>query len=138
MIASTAFFQSLRFFTEGVQYVNEFNKSLTELSVVYLKNQDYVEGLGEQIRKLGRDMSIGYDELAKGTVEFARAGLDQQTTFDRMQTTIKYAKISNLSFSESAKIMTAAINSMGVTAERAADVFSYMGDATASGKLCAA
>lgn len=138
MAASTAFFQSLRFFTEGVQYVNEFNKSLTELSIVYLKNQDYAEGLGEQIRKLGKDMSIAYDELAKGTVEFARAGLDQQTTLDRMQTTIKYAKISNLQFSESAKIMTAAINSMGVTAEHAADVFSYMGDATASGKLCAA
>lgn len=136
MISGTVLFQSFNFFKDGITWVNEFNKSLTELSIVYMKNQEYVENIGKEIRQLGMEMSIANQELAQGAVEFARQGLSQQETIDRMQTTAKYAKISNLGFAESAKIMTAAINSMGVSAERAADVWSYMGDATATGKMC--
>jgi TP901 family phage tail tape measure protein len=50
-----------------------------------------------------------------------------------MKTIIEYAKISSLDINTASEIMTAAINSMGVSAKRAADVWSYLGDATATG-----
>ena len=127
MAASTVFYQSFAFFKEGIQFVNEYNKSLTELSMVYMKTQEQIEGLGEKIHALSIQMGIATQEVAKGAVEFARQGLSQEDTFKRMETAIKYAKISNLDFNTSARILTATVNSMGVSAEHAADVFSYMG-----------
>jgi len=133
MAASTVFYQTFGFFKEGLQFVNEYNKSLTELSIVYMKTQEQVEGLGEKIHDLSIQMGIATQEVAKGAVEFARQGLSQEDTFRRMETAIKYAKISNLDFNTSARILTATVNSMGISAEHAADVFSYLGDSTASG-----
>ncbi|MEK4008328.1 phage tail tape measure protein [Paenibacillus sp. FSL H3-0333] len=122
-----------QFLREGISYVNELNKSLTELSIVYMEGQDEVGKYAEKFHELGMEMGITSSELMRGAVEFARQGLSPKDTFSRMETTIKYAKISSLEFAEAAKIMTASINSMNVSAERASDVFSYLGDATASG-----
>lgn len=133
MIGMTAFYQSLRFFTNGVAYVNEFNKSLTELSIVFNQGQSDVEKYTKQFQELGMQMSISTEEIAKGAVEFARQGLKGAEMMDKMKTATIYAKISNMDFIQSAQILTATVNSMGVSAEHAADIYSYMGDATATG-----
>ena len=127
MATGTIIFQSWHFLKDGISYVNQYNKALTELSMVYMKTQDQVEGLGEKLHKLSVEMGISTQEVAKGAVEFARQGLSQEESIKRMETAIKYAKISNLDFSTSARILTATVNSMGISAEKAADVFSYMG-----------
>lgn len=134
MITGGVFAGVTQFFTQGISYVNELNKSLTELSVVYMEGQQEVKRYADQFRELGMQMGVTTDEVANGAVEFARQGLSQTETINRMESAIKYAKISNISFTESAKILTATVNSMNVDIDRASDVFSYLGDATASGK----
>jgi phage tail tape measure protein, TP901 family, core region len=121
------------FFREGISYVNDLNKSLTELSIVYMQGQDEVERYGEKFHNLAMQMGLTTDEIAKGAVEFARQGLNQEEMFSRMESAVKYATISNLDFSTSAKVLTATVNSMNVDIDRASDVFSYLGDATATG-----
>ena len=133
MASGTILFQSWHFLKDGIAYVNEYNKALTELSVVYMQTQNQVEKLGEKLHNLSIEMGVSTQEVAKGAVEFARQGLSEAESIKRMETAMKYAKISNLDFSTSARILTATVNSMGISAERAADVFSYMGDATATG-----
>jgi len=133
MASGTIIFQSWHFLKDGISYVNQYNKALTELSVVYMQTQNQVEKLGEKLHNLSIEMGVSTQEVAKGAVEFARQGLSEVESIKRMETAMKYAKISNLDFSTSARILTATVNSMGVSAERAADVFSYMGDATATG-----
>lgn len=135
MAGMTAFYQTLHFFTEGVAYVNEFNKALTQLSIVYGESQSRVERFTDTFREMGQEMGIATLELANGAVELARQGLSSAETLERMQTAAKYAKISNLDYTESIEILTATINSMGISGERASDVFSYMGDATATGRF---
>lgn len=51
----------------------------------------------------------------------------------RLEETIKYAKISGLEFQTAAELVTAATNSMDLSADRVVDVFAYLGDASASG-----
>jgi TP901 family phage tail tape measure protein len=133
MIGMTAFYQSLHFFTNGVAYVNEFNKALTQLSIVFNESQSDVEKYAKQFYDLGMQMSVSTEEIANGAVEFARQGLKGAEMMDKMKTATIYAKISNLDFIQSAQILTATVNSMGVSAEHAADIYSYMGDATATG-----
>jgi TP901 family phage tail tape measure protein len=133
MAASTAFFQTLNFLKDGINFVNELNKSLTEISIVTGKSQQGVAALGREYNQLAQEMGVLTSEIASATVEFYRQGLSQEEVMEKARIATQYAKISALDFSTSAKILTAAVNSMGIDAERASDVFSYLGDATATG-----
>jgi TP901 family phage tail tape measure protein len=133
MVASTAFFQSFNFLKDGISYVNELNKSLTEISIVTYQSQQQVAALGEQYNKLAQNLGVTTDELASTAAELYRQGLSADQVTSRMKIITEYAKISSLDTKSASEIMTAAINSMGVSASRAADVWSYLGDATATG-----
>jgi TP901 family phage tail tape measure protein len=78
-------------------------------------------------------MGVSTTEIAQTSAGLFRQGLSQDDVTKRMKTIIEYAKISSLDINTASEIMTAAINSMGVSATKAADVWSYMGDATATG-----
>ncbi|QJI52488.1 tail tape measure protein [Psychrobacillus phage Perkons] len=133
MAASTAFFQTLRFFTDGVSYVNDLNKALTEISIVTGESQAGVTQLGVEYQKLAYDMGVLTDEITKASVEFYRQGLGQEDVMKNVSVASEYAKISAMDFKQAAEILTATVNSVGVDIERASDVFSYLGDATATG-----
>jgi TP901 family phage tail tape measure protein len=132
-VAGGLFFNTFRFFREGITYVIELNKALTEISIVTMRSQEDVAKLGQEYAKLAKQMSVTTTEIAKGAVEFYRQGLNEQQTMERLRQTTIYSKISNLEFAESAKIITATVNSMGISANKAIDTFAFMGDATATG-----
>lgn len=133
MGASTLFFQSLGFFTQGISYVNELNKSLTEISIVTGKTQQEMELLGQTYNQLAQDMGVLTNDIANATKEFVRQGLSQEEVMKRTGVATQYAKISALDFKTSAEVLTATVNSMNVDIERASDVFTYLGDSTATG-----
>jgi TP901 family phage tail tape measure protein len=89
--------------------------------------------LAKDYNDLAKQMSVTTQEIANASVEFYRQGLSDQQVMERLQATTKYAKISNMDFNESAKILTATVNSMGIEIGKASDIFAYIGDATASG-----
>ena len=78
-------------------------------------------------------MNVASTEIATAAVEFWRQGLPEDEVNRRLKSTIQYAKISGLEFDEAAELITAATNTMEISAKRAADVFAYLGDASASG-----
>ena len=78
-------------------------------------------------------MNVASTEIATAAVEFWRQGLPEDEVNSRLRSTIQYAKISGLEFEEAAELITAATNTMEISAGRAADVFAYLGDASASG-----
>jgi hypothetical protein len=127
LIASTTLFQSFNFLKDGISYVNELNKSLTEISIVTYQSQQQVAALGEQYNKLAQSMGTTTDELSATAAELYRQGLSADQVTSRMKTITEYAKISSLDTKSASEIMTAAINSMGVSAQKAADVWSYLG-----------
>jgi TP901 family phage tail tape measure protein len=132
MVASTAFFQTFNFFKDGIAYVNELNKALTEIAIVTGKSQAEVEQLGLEYQKLAYTMGVLTTDIASATKEFYRQGLSQEEVMSRAKVATEYAKISALDFKTSAEVLTATVNSMGISIERASDVFSYLGDATAT------
>lgn len=133
MGVSTLMFQTIAALSNGIKTVNELNKALTEVSIVTGKSQEQVSQLGEEYNKLAKNMGVTTVELSKTAASLYRQGLSDDEVKSRMQTVTEYAKISSLDVTSATEIMTAAINSMGVSAERASDVWSYLGDATATG-----
>jgi TP901 family phage tail tape measure protein len=128
----TAFYQTLRFFTNGVAYVNELNKALTEISMVTNKNQAEVAKLGKEYQKLALDMAVSTKQIAEASVTFYRQGLNQAEVMDRVKYATMGAKVAGLDFAQTAELLTATTNGMNVSIQRASDTFSYLGDATAT------
>lgn len=113
--------------------MNELNKALTEIAIVTGQTQQQVAKLGEEYNKLAYQMGVTTGDIARASVEFLRQGLSQEEAMKRVQVATEYAKISSLDFNKAAEILTATTNSMNVDIQRAADVFAYLGDATATG-----
>lgn len=118
---------------EATQYAQKFYDCLNEIRIVSGKSQAEANKLGQSYRKMAKEMKVSSVEIAEAAVEFWRQGLDENTVNERLTATIQYAKISSMDFSEAAQLVTSATNTMEVSARRVADVWSYLGDASASG-----
>lgn len=117
----------------AVKYARTYYDQMNEIRIVTKMNQDEADELGDSYRRLAQEMSVTSTEVAKAAVEFWRQGLNKQQVEERLRYTTVYAKISALDFETAAELMTAATNSMGMSADRVADVWAYLGDASASG-----
>lgn len=131
-LATKAMQFSFDFFRKGVQYSLDLNKALTEVSMVTNQSQTQVYALAESYRELSYSMSVLTEDSISAAVEFYRQGLTQQEVMARVAKTTQYAKITNEDFKESAQLLTATVNSMGVEIDRASDVFIKLGDSTAT------
>lgn len=119
--------------SDALDYARTYYDLLNEIRIVSGYSEDQVKVLGQQYRDIAREMKVSSTEIAEAAVEYWRQGLPADEVNDRLVQTIQYAKVSSLEFSESAELMTAATNAMGVSAQRVADVWTYLGDASASG-----
>lgn len=119
--------------SDALDYAQTYYDLLNEIRIVSGYSEDQAAILGQQYRDIAKEMKVSSTEIAEAAVEYWRQGLPADEVNDRLVQTIQYAKVSSLEFSESAELMTAATNAMGISAQRVADVWTYLGDASASG-----
>ncbi|MFB7817757.1 phage tail tape measure protein [Paenibacillus chitinolyticus] len=124
--------QIIKFMKNGIAHVNELNKSLTQLSIIFNESQREVQKYSVSMQSLGQKLNVSSKEIANVAVEFARHGLNQQEMLKQTENTVRFAKISNLDYAASAKILSSAVSAMNVDMIRASDVFSYLGNASSS------
>ena len=116
----------------GIRYINDLDSALTEIGMVTNQTREQVAGLSKEFNNMAKELKVATSHITTGAVEFYRQGLQQEEVMERLRTTTMYSKVANLDFTQSAELLTAAVNSMGIDIERAADVFLYLGDATAT------
>lgn len=121
------------FWNEAISYSKEYYDRLNEIRIVTGASEADASALGDKYRQMAKDMSVTSTEIAKAAVEFWRQGLNEDEVNARLTSTIQYAKISALEFDDAAELMTAATNGMDVSANKVADVWAYLGDASATG-----
>ena len=117
---------------EATRFAQEYYDLLNEIRIVSGKTEAEAGKWGTRYRAIAREMSVSATEVAKA-VEFWRQGLGEDETEKRLKVSIQYAKISAMEFDEAAELITAATNTMEVSAQHVADIFAYLGDASASG-----
>lgn len=113
---------------DAKSFAKEYYDTLNEIRVVTGKSQEEANALGESFRTMASEMSVSATEIADAATLFYRQGLDDAQVTERMQATIEYAKVAGVEVTEAAEIVTAAVNSMGLDAERVVDVLVYLGD----------
>lgn len=129
----TIFMSFIHGISDAITYTNQLDNSLNEIRIVTGKNNEEVQKLAKSYNDLAKSMSVSTTDVASTAVDLFRQGLQGTDVEERMQAIIKYAKISSLSLSESNKIITSTMNATGESAQKVIDIFSYLGDATASG-----
>ena len=119
--------------SSATEFATEYYDALNEIRIVTGMTKQEAQALGEDYIKLAKDMKASSRDVAKAAVEYYRQGQTGDAVGKSMEWTIKYAKVAKLELDDAAEIMTAAMNSMDLEAQRVADVFSYLGDASAAG-----
>ena len=114
---------------EAFSYASQYYDKMNEIRTVTGKTEEEANRLGESFRKMAQELKVTSTELASSAVTFYRQGLSDTEVKKRMEWTTKYAKVANIDFESAATLITAATNSMGLEAEKVADVFLYLGDA---------
>lgn len=130
---TVSYYKVIREISTGIKFITEMDTALTEIGIVTGQTREQTAGLSKEYNNLAKELKVTTNQVTSAAVEFYRQGLSQEEVMDRLRTTTMYSKIANLEFAQSAEILTATVNSMGVDIERAADVFTYLGDATATG-----
>ena len=121
------------FWRDSIQYAQEYYDLLNEIRIVTGMYEREANALGQNYMRMAEQMKTTSTEVVKAAVEFARQGLPQEEVEKRMRATIQYGKISSLAFTQSAELVTAAVNTMGIDAQRVVDIWAVLGDMSASG-----
>lgn len=120
----------------AIDYATSYYDTLNEIRVVTGKSEAEATQMGDNFRKLAKEMKVTSTELAGAAVTFYRQGLNDTEVNDRLNWVTKYAKVANIDFDTAAELITASSNAMSEdiqgNIERVVDVFLYLGDAAAT------
>lgn len=135
--AATRGFQMMRqaivaAFKEAVSYSTTFYDKLNEIRIVTGKTEEQAGQLGDQFRNMAQELSVSSSDLIEGAITYYRQGLDDDQVAERLRYTTMYAKNANIDFASAAEYITAVTNSLGVSAQKVADTFLYLGDNAAT------
>jgi TP901 family phage tail tape measure protein len=101
---------ALRQFQEGVQYVKDLNKELTNIQIVTGMTAKQAENLGLQYNKLAKSMGATTLEIVSGSLELLRAGKTQEETTILLKDSMMMSKLGNISAAEATELMIATMN----------------------------
>lgn len=121
-IAGVLLYGTMRKLKEGVEFISELDKSLTQVAIVQGKTREQVAYLAQEYADLGLEMGKTVSEIAHVNTELIRQGLTLKESEVRMRTILQLSSVGAITADESLKIITASVNALRVGHERAADV----------------
>lgn len=113
-------------------YAQEYYDKLNEIQIVTQKSDTQMQNISNTFKSMAKGLKISSTDIATAATTFYRQGLDEEETKSRTKWASMYAKITAQSFDEAATQVTASVNSMGISAQEVVDVFTYLGDNSAS------
>lgn len=116
----------------AITYAQEYYDKLNEIQIVTQKSDTQMQNISNTFKNMAKGLKISSTDIATAATTFYRQGLDEEETKSRTKWASMYAKITAQSFDEAATQVTASVNSMGISAQEVVDVFTYLGDNSAS------
>lgn len=130
--ASTLVYGAVRKFGEGIQFVSELDKELTQTAVTLNLTREGSQALAHDYNKLAIQMGKTTLEIAKANTELVRQGLTVKESEKRLQSVMKLSAVGAISTAEALKVITSGVNALKVSANELSDVLVYAGQLSAS------
>ncbi len=110
---------------EGIQYVKELNKELTNIQVLQIegaKTDQDIANLSMQYNDLAKSLGSTTIEVTRGSVEWLRQGKTIEETQDLLKNTMYLSKLGALDSAQATEYLTAILNGYNMKAEESARV----------------
>ena len=124
--------QAIRVMKDGVQLMTDLDTTMTEVAMVTNKPREEVAHLAEEWNTTAKSMSTTTREVADASLNLFRQGLPESEVNERLNAIVKFSKVAGIEAKNAEKYVTATVNALDVTAERATDVFVSIGDSAAT------
>lgn len=109
-VATTAIYGSLKQLQEGVQYVKDLNKVMTDVQIVAGYTRTEIQGLARDYNDLARATGTQTVEVAKGSLEWVRQGKTADETAQLLKASMMMSKLANMDSAQSTEYLTSMIN----------------------------
>ena len=109
-IAMTAFYGAIRQVRQGIEFIKDYDKTLTEIGVVTGQS---VSELGEMARgfnQTAKELGSTTQAVAQGSLEFIRQGKTVAETNELIRVSTMQAMLANMSAAQSTEYLTSIMN----------------------------
>jgi len=113
---------TLRALKEGIQYVKDLNKEMTNIQIVTGMNGKQIKSLITDYSDLAQQMGATTLEIAKGSLEWFRQGKTAQEAVELTKASIMMSKLGNVEAAQSTEYLTSTLNGFKLEAEDATTV----------------
>lgn len=117
---------ALRQLQEGVQYLKDLDKEMTNVQIVTGDSDEQIASLSLEYNDLARSLGATTLEVAKGSLEWRRQGKTIEETSQLMEATMMLSKLGNMEAAQSTEYLTSILNGFKLEAEDAEDVISKL------------
>jgi TP901 family phage tail tape measure protein len=124
-ISVGALYGALGQLKEGISYVAELNKQMTNIQVLQVeggKSAEDISKLATGFNKLAREMGATTLEVSKGSTEWFRQGKTVAETQELLRSTLMLSKLGALETADATDFLTSTLNSFKLSADDAASV----------------
>ncbi|HHU60329.1 TPA: phage tail tape measure protein, partial [bacterium] len=124
MLGMTAVYGSLRKVREGITFIKELDKELTQVSIITQKTREETYQLAQEYAKLGKQLGKTIKEISSVNTELIRQGLSLEESQQRLLTIMRLNAVSDVDMNpqETLKVITSSVNALKTEAEHAGDV----------------
>jgi len=121
-VATTLLFGALKQLKEGVQYIKDLNKEMTNISLVTGQATSELSGMANDFNSMAKDLGATTLDMAEGATQWVRQGKSAAETMDLLRVSTMLSKLGNLEASEATEKLTAILNGYRLEAEDAIKV----------------
>ncbi len=117
---------ALRQLQEGVQYLKDLDKEMTNVQIVTGATDNQIADLSVQYNNLAKELGATTLDVARGSLEWRRQGKTVEETGELMKSTMMMAKLGNMESAQSTEYLTSIINGFKLEAKDTQDVVSKL------------
>ena len=118
-IAAFALRRLRQFAQEGLRFVAELDKALTEIATVTGRSRDEMWQMAEEFNRMGRELGKTTNEITRASVLFYRQGLETNQVLEMVRASTISAAIANTNAEEASNRLTAALRGYNLAASDA-------------------
>lgn len=124
--AATAIYGSLRLIGNGVQYIKDLDKELTNIGMVTGQTQERLSGMAIEFNAMARELGVTTLSVAKGATEWIRQGKTAAETTELLRSSTMMSKLGNLEAADATDKLIAVTNAYNISAKDSIDVVSTL------------
>lgn len=118
---------------EAKRFIKEYDKCMTEIQMITLKSNEQINTLGTNLIGKASELKVSFTDVSQTATALYRQGLSDAEVNERLDTILKFSKVSGTKAEAATKLVTVATNT-GLTesASEAADIVTSLGDSAAT------